>query len=74
MLKRLLGATRLPLLLDVARYPEGIPLYDALHCDRTRRLRSCLTESAGPILCGVGYDGVAFAAAAASAIAAAHQL
>ncbi len=74
VLKRLLGATREPRLLDVARYPEGIPLYDTLHRERTRRLRTCLTDAAGPILCGVGYDGVAFAASAESGTAAARSL
>ena len=74
VLKRLLGATREPLLLDVARYPEGIPLYDVLHRERTRTLRSCLAEAAGPILCGVGYDGVAFAASAESGTVAARSV
>jgi protoporphyrinogen oxidase len=74
VLKRLLGAAREPVLLDVARYPEGIPLYDVDHAERTRALRAALVESRGPTLCGVGYDGVAFAAAAASGVAAARAL
>jgi oxygen-dependent protoporphyrinogen oxidase len=73
-LKRLLGAAREPVLLDVARYPQGIPLYDVDHPERTRALRERLRAEGGPILCGVGYDGVAFAAAAASGIAAARAL
>ena len=61
------------MLLDVARYPEGIPLYDVEHPERTRALRERLRAEGGPTLCGVGYDGVAFAAAAASGIAAARS-
>ena len=72
VLKRLLGAAREPALLGVTRYPEGIPLYDVDHAGRTRALRAALAESGGPTLCGVGYDGVAFAAAAASGVAAAR--
>jgi oxygen-dependent protoporphyrinogen oxidase len=74
VLKRLLGAAREPVLLDVARYPEGIPLYDVDHAERTRALRAALREADGPTLCGVGYDGVAFAASAASGAAAARAL
>jgi oxygen-dependent protoporphyrinogen oxidase len=74
VLKRLLGAAREPVLLDVARYPEGIPLYDVEHRERTRALRDTLVEARGPILCGVGYDGVAFAAAAQSGVAAARAI
>ncbi|MEX2206902.1 MAG: protoporphyrinogen oxidase [Myxococcota bacterium] len=74
LLARLLGAVREPELLDVARYPEGIPLYDVEHRARTRELRATLEAAHGPILCGVGYDGVAFAAAARSGIAAARAV
>src|SRR5262249_30324148 len=69
VLKRLLGAGREPALLDVSRHPQGIPLYDVDHAARTRALRPALREPRGPTLCGVGYDGVAFAAAAASGAA-----
>ncbi len=72
VLRRLLGSVREPELLDVSRYPEGIPLYDVEHRARTRELRAAIEAAHGPILCGVGYDGVAFAAAAQSGIAAAH--
>jgi protoporphyrinogen/coproporphyrinogen III oxidase len=72
VLKQLLGAAREPVLLDVARYAEGIPLYDVGHAERTRALRTALRETAGPVLCGVGYDGVAFGAAAAAGVAAAR--
>ena len=71
VLKRLLGAAREPALLDVSRHPQGIPLYDVGHAARTRALRAALAEAGGPTLCGVGYDGVAFAAAAASGVRAA---
>lgn len=74
VLRRLLGATRDPELLDVARYPQGIPLYDVEHRARTRELRALLASARGPILCGVGYDGVAFAAAAESGVAAARTV
>ncbi|MFI5317649.1 MAG: protoporphyrinogen oxidase [Myxococcota bacterium] len=74
VLRRLLGAAREPVLLAASRYPEGIPLYDVDHAERTRALRAALAESRGPTLCGVGYDGVAFAAAAASGVAAARAL
>ena len=74
VLKRLLGAAREPVLLDVARYPQGIPLYDVEQRERTSALRARVAAADGPILCGVGYDGVAFAAAAASGAAAARAL
>jgi protoporphyrinogen oxidase len=74
VLKRLLGAAREPVLVDVARHPHGIPLYDVEHRERTRALRASVAEADGPILCGVGYDGVAFAAAAASGAAAARRV
>jgi len=74
VLKRLLGAVREPVLLDVARYPEGIPLYDVEHRERTRALKQALAAARGPLLCGVGYDGVGFAAAAQSGLAAARTL
>jgi len=74
VLGRLLGSAREPVLLDVARYPQGIPLYDVDHRARTRELRARLAAAHGPILCGVGYDGVAFAAAAESGIAAARAV
>lgn len=74
VLKRLLGATRELELLDVSRHPAGIPLYDREHRERTERLRRCLVAAGGPILCGVGYDGVAFAASAESGVAAARSL
>jgi oxygen-dependent protoporphyrinogen oxidase len=73
-LMRLLGAAREPTLLDVARWPAGIPLYDVGHPERTRALRERLRAWGGPLLCGMSYDGVAFAAAAASGAAAARQL
>jgi len=72
VLQGLLGAARAPELLAVTRYPEGIPLYDVGHAERTRALRNALAEEGGATLCGVGYDGVAFAAAAASGIRAAR--
>jgi oxygen-dependent protoporphyrinogen oxidase len=74
VLRRLLGATREPVLLDVARYPEGIPLYDVDHRARTRQLRKTLEAAHGPSLCGVGYDGVAFAASAESGTVAARSV
>ena len=74
VLKHLLGADRPPALLDVARYPEGIPLYDVEHRARTRELRARLEAARGPLVCGAAYDGVAFAAAAESGLAAARHL
>jgi len=74
VLKRLLGAAREPVQLDVARYPLGIPLYDVEHRERTRALRAQLADAGGPLLCGIGYDGAGFAASAASGIAAARRL
>ncbi|HTO54095.1 MAG TPA: protoporphyrinogen oxidase [Myxococcota bacterium] len=73
VLQRLLGAVRAPTLLDVARYPEGIPLYDPTHAERTRALRGLVAKVPGLTLCGAGYDGVAFAAAAAAGSAAAKR-
>ena len=74
VLRRLLGSAREPALLDVARYPQGIPLYDVDHRARTRELRAQLLAAHGPILCGVGYDGVAFSAAAESGLSAAREV
>ena len=74
LLQRLLGAAREPELIDVARHAEGIPLYDVGHAERTRALRAALARSGGPTLCGVGYDGVAFASAAASGVRAARLM
>lgn len=74
VLRRLLGATALPRLLDLARYPLGIPLYDRRHRDRTRLLRQRLEHADGPFLAGAGYDGVGFGAAAASGMRAAQEV
>jgi oxygen-dependent protoporphyrinogen oxidase len=74
VLQRLLGAAREPQLLGVSRYPEGIPLYDVGHAERTQAVRKALADEGGPTLCGVGYDGVAFAASAASGMRAAQAL
>ncbi len=74
VLARLLGATRAPALVDVARHPHGIPLYDPGHPARLAAVRRRLDALGGPILAGCGYDGVAFASAAASGIAAARRV
>ena len=74
ILERLTRAVRKPELLDVARYPEGITLYDRRHRDRTRLLRRAFDRNAGPLLAGAAYDGVAFGAAAASGVSAAHRV
>jgi oxygen-dependent protoporphyrinogen oxidase len=74
VMKQLLGSAREPELLDVARYPEGIPLYDVGHAERTRALRAELAQIPGLSLCGCAYDGVAFAAAAASGLAAGRSV
>jgi oxygen-dependent protoporphyrinogen oxidase len=74
VLRRLLGAAALPRLLDLARYPLGIPLYDRRHRDRTRLLRQRLEHADGPFLAGAGYDGVGFGAAAASGTRAAQEV
>lgn len=71
-LKRLLHSVREPVLLDVARHPEGICLYDRRHRDRTRLLRQRLREEGGPLLAGAAYDGVALGAAATSGVEAAR--
>ena len=59
-LKHLLGAAREPVLLDVARYPEGIPLYDVEHRARTRALRERLARRArsDPVRCRLRRRGV----------------
>ncbi len=74
VLTRLLGAAREPELVDVARHPEGIPLYDPGHPARIAAARARLAARGGPILAGCAYDGVAFGAAAASGVAAARAL
>jgi oxygen-dependent protoporphyrinogen oxidase len=74
LLSRLLGTPRAPELVDVARYPVGIPIYDRRHRDRTRAVRRHLAEAGEPLLAGAGYDGVGLGTAAASGIAAAREI
>ena len=74
LLRRLFGAAASPRLLDLARYPLGIPLYDRRHRDRTRLLRQRLSDADGPFLAGAAYDGVALGAAAASGTRIAEQV
>jgi oxygen-dependent protoporphyrinogen oxidase len=74
VLARLLGAARRPALVEVARHPQGIPLYDPGHPARLAALRGRLDALGGPILAGCAYDGVAFGAAASSGVAAARRL
>jgi oxygen-dependent protoporphyrinogen oxidase len=74
LLTRLLGTARAPELLDVGRYPVGIPVYDRRHRDRTRALRRHLTEERGPLIAGAGYDGVGLGSAAASGLRAAEEI
>lgn len=74
VLQRLLEGAREPELLDVARYPKGIPSYDSGQPARTRAARARLDALGGPLLAGSPYDGVAFGAAASSGLAAARRL
>jgi len=74
LLQRLLVASGPPRLLDLARYPLGIPLYDRRHRDRTQLLRRHLEDLDGPLLAGAAYDGVGFGAAATSGTRAAQKL
>lgn len=71
LLRRLLGAAREPVLLDVRRHPQGIWLYDRRQRDRTRALRARLAAAPGLHVAGAAYDGVSLGAAAASGLAAA---
>jgi oxygen-dependent protoporphyrinogen oxidase len=72
VLKRLLGTGREPLLLDVARHPAGIPLYDLEHRERVRSLRALLASTPGLFAAGWGYDGIGLGAAASSGVRAAR--
>jgi oxygen-dependent protoporphyrinogen oxidase len=74
VLRRLLGSPREPELLDVARHPLGIPLYDREHRARLGRLRAATAAIPGLQLAGWGYDGIGLGAAAASGARAAHAL
>ncbi|MFQ5513704.1 MAG: protoporphyrinogen oxidase [Myxococcota bacterium] len=74
LLQRLLRSTQAPILLDVARHPQGIVLYDRRHRDRTRIARRELEAIGGLQLAGAAYDGVGFGKAAASGRAAARTL
>jgi oxygen-dependent protoporphyrinogen oxidase len=74
LLSRLLGTPRAPELVEVARYPVGIPIYDRRHRDRTRAVRRRLADEGGPLLAGAGYDGVGLGTAATSGIAAARAI
>jgi oxygen-dependent protoporphyrinogen oxidase len=72
VLERLLCAAREPELLDVARHPAGIPLYDVGHPARLSALRAALPR--GLELAGWGYDGIGLGAAAASGMRAARAI
>jgi oxygen-dependent protoporphyrinogen oxidase len=74
LLERLLGTVHVPDLIDIGRYPVGIPVYDRRHRDRTRAVRRHLTEERGPLLVGAGYDGVGLGSAAASGLRAAAEI
>ncbi|MCE2390595.1 MAG: protoporphyrinogen oxidase [Proteobacteria bacterium] len=74
LLRNLLGARLDPELLDLVRYPQGIPLYDPGHRERTLRLRGALARIPELMVAGAGYDGPGLGAAAASGIAAAREL
>jgi oxygen-dependent protoporphyrinogen oxidase len=74
LLQRLLRSARPPALVEVARHPSGIPLYDPGHPARIAALRQRLAALSGLALAGYGYDGVAFGAAAASGVAAARAI
>lgn len=76
LLQRLLGARAAPTLLDVARHPAGIWLYDRRHPHRTAVLRGRLAAELGPgvHLAGAAYTGVAFGSAAAAGLRAAEAL
>jgi oxygen-dependent protoporphyrinogen oxidase len=74
LLQRLLGSSREPRLLDVARHPEGIWLYDRRHRERTRALRRHLQKLPRLELCGWAYDGVGVGDAVASGLHAADRI
>jgi oxygen-dependent protoporphyrinogen oxidase len=74
LLGRILGTGRAPELLDVARHPAGIAVYDRRHRERTRIARCRLAEETGALLAGAGYDGVGLGTAAASGVAAAREI
>jgi oxygen-dependent protoporphyrinogen oxidase len=74
LLRELLGGAREPELLDVARHPDGIPLYDLHHRERTRSLRALLADEPGLHVAGWGYDGIGLGAAIASGAAVGRQL
>jgi oxygen-dependent protoporphyrinogen oxidase len=74
LLARLLASQATPALVEVARHPVGIPLYDPGHPARLAALRARLARMGGPLLAGSGYDGVAFGASAASGVAAARLI
>jgi oxygen-dependent protoporphyrinogen oxidase len=71
---RLLRTSRSPELVDVARHPVGIPVYDRRHYHRTRAARHELANERGPLLAGAGFDGVGFGSAASSGIATAREI
>jgi oxygen-dependent protoporphyrinogen oxidase len=74
VLEHLLGSARVPELLDVARHPAGIPLYDPGHGARLRALRELAAQQPGLYLAGWGYDGIGVGAAAASGVRAARAI
>jgi oxygen-dependent protoporphyrinogen oxidase len=74
LLARLIGTPRAPDLIDVARYPIGIPIYDRRYRDRTRIARCRLEEEPGVHLAGAGYDGVGLGSAATSGVNAAGKI
>lgn len=74
LLQRLLESPRAPELFDVARHPEGIPLYDVGHRNRVDVLRQIAASRPDLYLAGWGYDGIGMGAAAASGVRAARAI
>ena len=73
-LRQVLGVVRAPAHVSVFRWPEAIAQYTLGHDQRLARIRQCLLQHPGLLVCGTSYDGVSFNHAVKSGRTMAHGL
>lgn len=73
-LARTMGITAPPRRTWVARHPQGIAQYTLGHRERVARIRALAAAHDGLAVCGTSYDGVSFAAAITSGLAAGAKI
>ena len=67
------GTFATPSFTNVVRWPRAIPQYTVGHADRVRTIRNALASHRGLFIAGSALDGVAFADASASGVAAGNE-